>query len=223
MAHSEEERDKENDDANVQPSVPAVKTRAQEKTAAAPVAAAAAAVAPAPVASKPSTAAIISAAKARIIGLIAGSAASAGTTSALVHPPPHILHPHDAPSWQLSLSDACQEYADSIYQHLRTTEVQNAADAHYLENLQGDLTASMRAILVDWLVEVAEEYTLAPQTLFLAVGFIDRFLSQQQIDRGKLQLVGITAMLLAAKYWGQLLSLDMCAHYRLPSSTIACQ
>jgi cyclin-A len=65
---------------------------------------------------------------------------------------------------------------------------------------QRDITNSMRTILVDWLVEVAEEYRLSTGTLFTAVSYIDRFLSEMSVQRGKLQLVGVTCMLLAAKY-----------------------
>jgi cyclin A len=65
---------------------------------------------------------------------------------------------------------------------------------------QRDINYNMRTILVDWLVEVAEEYRLTRETLFIAVGYIDRFLSEMAVQRGKLQLVGVTCMLLAAKY-----------------------
>jgi cyclin A len=65
---------------------------------------------------------------------------------------------------------------------------------------QKDINHSMRTILVDWLVEVAEEYKLNSHTLYIAVGYIDRFLSEMSVQRGKLQLVGVTAMLLASKY-----------------------
>lgn len=58
----------------------------------------------------------------------------------------------------------------------------------------------MRCILVDWLVEVAEEYKLHRETLFLAVNYIDRFLSKISVLRGKLQLVGAASMFLASKY-----------------------
>ena len=58
----------------------------------------------------------------------------------------------------------------------------------------------MRAILVDWLVEVAEEYSLVSETLFLTVNYIDRFLSSNVIvDPSKLQLVGVACMLIASK------------------------
>lgn len=63
---------------------------------------------------------------------------------------------------------------------------------------QPDITNSMRAILVDWLVEVGEEYKLQNETLYLAVNYIDRFLSSMSVLRGKLQLVGTAAMLLAS-------------------------
>eukprot|EP01052_Picozoa_sp_SAG31_P014463 SAG31_NODE_900_length_11140_cov_3.806086_3_plen_67_part_00 len=63
---------------------------------------------------------------------------------------------------------------------------------------QKDINANMRGILVDWLVEVAEEYKLHTETLFLSVNYIDRYLSRNNVERGKLQLVGITAMLIAS-------------------------
>jgi cyclin A len=58
----------------------------------------------------------------------------------------------------------------------------------------------MRSILIDWLVEVSEEYRLQSETLYLAVNYTDRFLSQMSVLRGKLQLVGTASMYIAAKY-----------------------
>jgi G2/mitotic-specific cyclin-B, other len=58
----------------------------------------------------------------------------------------------------------------------------------------------MRAILIDWLVEVHLKFKLLPETLYLTVNLIDRFLSLQQINRNKLQLVGVTCLLIACKY-----------------------
>lgn len=63
---------------------------------------------------------------------------------------------------------------------------------------QPDINYSMRAILVDWLVEVAEEYRLQNETLCLAVSYVDRFLSFMSVVRVKLQLVGTAAMFVAA-------------------------
>ena len=58
----------------------------------------------------------------------------------------------------------------------------------------------MRAILIDWLIEVHLKFKLLPETLFLTINMIDRFLEKQTIPRTKLQLVGVTAMLIASKY-----------------------
>lgn len=63
---------------------------------------------------------------------------------------------------------------------------------------QPDVTYSMRAILVDWLVEVAQEYKLQNETLYLAISFIDRFLSLMSVVRAKLQLLGTAAMFVAS-------------------------
>lgn len=48
--------------------------------------------------------------------------------------------------------------------------------------------------------QVHDKFDLMNETLFLSVNLIDRFLSQQQVVRKKLQLVGLVAMLLACKY-----------------------
>lgn len=76
-------------------------------------------------------------------------------------------------------------------------QVKSRPKAGYMKK-QPDITNSMRAILVDWLVEVGEEYKLQNETLYLAVNYIDRFLSSMSVLRGKLQLVGTAAMLLAS-------------------------
>lgn len=59
----------------------------------------------------------------------------------------------------------------------------------------------MRAILVDWLIDVHLKFKLLNETLFLTVNIIDRYLSQKMsIHRSKLQLVGVSALLIATKY-----------------------
>ncbi|PPD94267.1 hypothetical protein GOBAR_DD08690 [Gossypium barbadense] len=65
---------------------------------------------------------------------------------------------------------------------------------------QHDINEKMRAILIDWLIEVHYKFELMEETLYLTVNVIDRFLTVHQVVRKKLQLVGITAMLLACKY-----------------------
>lgn len=70
--------------------------------------------------------------------------------------------------------------------------------AYYMRDVQTDITPSMRSILVDWLNEVTQEYELTNETLYLAVNLTDRFLSKVPASRGKLQLIGITCVLLAS-------------------------
>lgn len=72
-------------------------------------------------------------------------------------------------------------------------------NANYLDQ-QTEINIKMRSILVDWLVEVAEEYKLCADTLYLAVNFLDRFLSISKVQRAHLQLAGVTCMWLAAKF-----------------------
>jgi cyclin A len=92
-------------------------------------------------------------------------------------------------------------YNDNIYNHLKVTELMNPLNPHYMGTTQTDITFHMRAILVDWMVEVAEEYNLQTQTLYLSVAYVDKFLNKIPTDRNRLQLVGISALLIAAKYW----------------------
>ena len=69
-----------------------------------------------------------------------------------------------------------------------------------MESVQSDINPMMRSILLDWLVEVGMEYRLSSDTLFLSAAYIDRFLSLVDVKRNRLQLVGVTAMLVASKY-----------------------
>ncbi|KAM7253733.1 hypothetical protein ACFE04_031415 [Oxalis oulophora] len=94
----------------------------------------------------------------------------------------------------------CGLYAADIYSNMRVAELVRRPFPNFMETVQHDITQTMRGILVDWLVEVLEEYKLVPDTLYLTVYLIDRFLSQNYIERQKLQLLGITCMLIASKY-----------------------
>ena len=58
----------------------------------------------------------------------------------------------------------------------------------------------MRGILTDWIVTVHKTCRMLPETLFITVNLIDRFLSARAVIVSKLQLVGITCLLIAAKY-----------------------
>jgi len=93
----------------------------------------------------------------------------------------------------------CNDYREDILAYMRELEQDNRPKVNYMKKQQ-DISSSMRSILIDWLVEVSEEYKLNMETLYLAVNYTDRFLSQMSVLRGKLQLVGTAAMYIASKY-----------------------
>jgi G2/mitotic-specific cyclin 3/4 len=70
---------------------------------------------------------------------------------------------------------------------------------YYMDN-QTEIQWSMRSVLIDWVTQVHQRFQLLPETLFLAVNCIDRFLSVKVVSLAKLQLVGATALYIAAKY-----------------------
>ena len=79
------------------------------------------------------------------------------------------------------------------------TEEKDLPSPNYM-NRQNDVNEKMRGILVDWIIEVHLKFKLLPETLFLTVSLIDRYLEKTQIMRTKLQLVAVSAMLIASKY-----------------------
>ncbi|KAK4490128.1 hypothetical protein RD792_000793 [Penstemon davidsonii] len=94
----------------------------------------------------------------------------------------------------------CATIACDIYKHLRASEEKKRPATNFMERVQIDVNASMRSVLIDWLVEVSEEYRLVPETLYLTVNYIDRYLSGNVMDRQRLQLLGVACMMIASKY-----------------------
>jgi hypothetical protein len=94
-----------------------------------------------------------------------------------------------------AVSDIAQEIADMFLLREKTMD----RHAGYMTK-QGEVNEKMRTILVDWLVDVHLKFKLHEETFFLAVNLIDRYLAVTKVSRSQLQLVGVTCMLLAAKY-----------------------
>ena len=90
-------------------------------------------------------------------------------------------------------------YVQDMYEHFRTKESSTSVRPVYMEDQQY-INERMRSILVDWLVEVHLKFKLVPETLYLTVNIIDRYLATAEVTRPKLQLVGVTALLIASKY-----------------------
>lgn len=95
------------------------------------------------------------------------------------------------------------EYIDSIFMYLKHFENENQClytRRGYMKESQYDINEKMRAILLDWLIEVHLKFKLQQETFFLTINLIDRYLDKKTIQRTKLQLVGITSMFIACKY-----------------------
>lgn len=90
-------------------------------------------------------------------------------------------------------------YAKEILDVLLASETQTRAAHGYMKR-QPDINDRMRGILVDWLVEVHLKFRLHADTLFLTVNIVDRVLERTAVYRQQLQLVGVTALFIAAKY-----------------------
>ncbi|KAF2486774.1 cyclin-like protein [Neohortaea acidophila] len=91
------------------------------------------------------------------------------------------------------------EYVHEIFDYMKQLEISTMPNPDYMDD-QAELEWKMRGILVDWLLEVHTRFRLLPETLFLAVNIIDRFLSCKVVQLERLQLVGVTAMFIASKY-----------------------
>uniref|UniRef100_A0A8C1AMX2 Cyclin B1 n=1 Tax=Cyprinus carpio carpio TaxID=630221 RepID=A0A8C1AMX2_CYPCA len=90
------------------------------------------------------------------------------------------------------------EYVKDIYLYLRQLETEQAVKPKYLEGKE--VTGNMRAILIDWLVQVQIKFRLLQETMYMTVAIIDRFLQDHPVPKKQLQLVGVTAMFIASKY-----------------------
>lgn len=78
--------------------------------------------------------------------------------------------------------------------------MQGDGQVHDYMPLQTDINSKMRSILIDWLVEVHRKFELMPESLYLTINIVDRYLSMKIVPRRELQLVGISSMLIACKY-----------------------
>lgn len=89
-------------------------------------------------------------------------------------------------------------YVNEIYDYMRELERKFPIGRKYLDGQ--DINGRMRGILIDWLIQVHLRFHLLQETLYLTVAIIDRFLEAERVSKSKLQLVGVTAMLVASKY-----------------------
>lgn len=80
------------------------------------------------------------------------------------------------------IPEECVEYIGDINEFIRDTETENLPEYGYMKK-QKDINEKMRAILIDWLIEVHYKFKLNAETLFITVNIIDRYLSHQPVKR----------------------------------------
>ncbi|VVC39369.1 Cyclin, N-terminal,Cyclin-like,Cyclin, C-terminal domain [Cinara cedri] len=91
-------------------------------------------------------------------------------------------------------------YSKSIFEYMMTLENKYTIKPNYLANHK-EITPSNRSVVVDWLVEVQQEFQIMQESLYTAVGIFDRYLqTNANMARNKLQLIGATSLLLGCKY-----------------------
>jgi len=105
----------------------------------------------------------------------------------------------DVDARDASNPQAVTDYVEEMYAHFREKELELSVNPTYMTR-QAHINEKMRAILIDWLVEVHLKFKLVPETLYLTVTLIDRYLHGSPVERSNLQLVGVSALLLASKY-----------------------
>ena len=95
-----------------------------------------------------------------------------------------------------------KEYLNIIYSNLLKEEKEgmNPKPIYNYMNDQNEINEQMRSILVDWIIDVHHKFGFTDETLFMTVLIIDRYATIRQISRMKLQLLGITALMIACKH-----------------------
>ncbi|EJS44407.1 clb3p [Saccharomyces arboricola H-6] len=91
------------------------------------------------------------------------------------------------------------ELSNEIFEYMRKLEQLYRPDPYYMDK-QPELRWSFRGTLIDWIVQVHEKFQLLPETLYLCINIIDRYLCKKIVPVNKFQLVGAASLFIAAKY-----------------------
>ena len=93
------------------------------------------------------------------------------------------------------------EYINESYSNLLQEENTLKVKPIYgYMTFQSDINIKMRAILVDWLIEMNDKFNFKPQTLFQTIWLIDTYLSMKFIKRSDFQLLGLGCMYISCKF-----------------------
>ena len=92
------------------------------------------------------------------------------------------------------------EFSQDIYDNMRKEEDANLVTHDYLQSVQTEIKDTSRAFLIEWVIDVHRKFRLAPESLYVCQFIIDQFMSKKNIQKSQLHLLGVTTLLIAAKY-----------------------
>ncbi|KAJ9126994.1 hypothetical protein QFC24_001225 [Naganishia onofrii] len=91
------------------------------------------------------------------------------------------------------------EYQDEVTEYMHSMESTTLASAELMD-MQPELQWYMRPFLVDFLIEIHQQFRLRPEVLYLAMNIVDRYVSKRVVYKKHYQLVGCAALWIAAKF-----------------------
>ena len=91
------------------------------------------------------------------------------------------------------------EYIFDIFEDLIHQENCDCPTYGYMKH-QTEVNKQMRAILVDWIIDVHKKFNFQQETLHLTINLLDRYLSKRNIKKIEFQLLGVTCLFISAKY-----------------------
>jgi len=129
------------------------------------------------------------------------ASSSPSSSSVAPHQASAEEQPFTLPDGVVVIDDECEgwigEYGFDMFFYLREMEQHLVVDEDYLA--QSSVSPEMRAVLVDWLLQVQHYLKLSQETLYLAISLLDTILDKRDIEADKLQLVGIASLYVASK------------------------
>jgi hypothetical protein len=92
-----------------------------------------------------------------------------------------------------------EEYREEIRDYMHDMELYTMSSTQSMDQ-QPEIKWHMRPCLVDFLVEIHFTFRLRPETLYLTLNIIDRYVSRRIVFIKHYQLVGCAALWIAAKF-----------------------
>ena len=83
---------------------------------------------------------------------------------------------------------------------MKSEEQKNMVDPDYLQKVQTEIKDTSRAFLIEWIVDVHRKFRLVPEALYVTQHIIDQYMSMKKIQKNQLHLLGVSTLLIAAKY-----------------------